>query len=118
MINKIKIDIDILLVKIKLTDKMNDKSDKSKLLDKERDCFFHGQGMQKNWVIVNQKYLDYVGSKYGQSVKASLMAGKLVVTEIDGSTLKKFKTKDEQTKYLSTLEYWQEEEYLAAKSDY
>ena len=95
---------------------MTDKS--SKLLDKEKDNFFHGPGMQKNWVIVNQKYLDYIGSKYGQSAKASLIAGKLVVTEIDTSVLKRFKTKDEQTKYLDSLEFWQQEEYTAAKDDY
>ena len=48
----------------RLVDMMGDKTDKTKLLDKEKDSFFYGLGMQKNWVIVNQKYLDYVGSKY------------------------------------------------------
>ena len=97
---------------------MTDKSDKSKLLDKEKDSFFQGPGMQKNWVIVNQNYLDYVGSKHGHSAKASIVAGKLVVTEVNKSVLKKFKTKEEQNKYLDGLECWEEEEYLAANDDY
>ena len=97
---------------------MTNKGDKSKLLNKEKDSFFHGLGMQKNQVIVNQKYFDYVGSKYGQSAKASIIAGKLVVTEVNKSLLKKFNTKDDQKKYLASLEYWEEEEYLAVKDDY
>ena len=95
---------------------MTDKG--SKLLDKEKDSFFHGPGMQKNWVIVNQKCLDYAGSKHGQSAKATLIAGKLVVTEIDSSVLKRFKTKDEQEKCFNSLEFWQQEECTAAKDDY
>ena len=97
---------------------MTDKTDKSKLLNKEKDSFFHGPGMQKNWVIVNQKFLDYVGSKYGQSSKVSITAGKLVVTEIDKKILKKFKTKEEHENHMKTLNFWQQEEYLAAKGDY
>ena len=50
--------------------------------------------------------MDYVGSKYGQSVKALVIAGRLVITEVDKTVLKKFKTKDEQTKYLESLEFW------------
>ena len=85
---------------------MTNKSDKSKLLNKEKDCFFNDPGMQKNQVNVNQKYIDYIGSKYSQSAKASLIASKLVVTKINLSVLKKFKTKDKQKKYLNSLEYW------------
>ena len=96
---------------------MTDKTDKSKLLNKEKDSFFYGLGMQKNWVVVNQKFLDYVGSKYGQSAKASISAGKLVVTEIDKTILKKFKTKEEQTKCLESLDFWQQEEHATTKDD-
>ena len=90
---------------------MTSKGNKSKLLDKEKDSFFHGLEMQKNWVIVNQKYLIYAGSKYRQSAKASIIAGKLVVTEVNKLLLKKFKTKEDQKKQ-------EEEEYLDAKDDY
>ena len=62
--------------------------------------------------------MDYVGSKYGQSAKASIIAGKLVVTEVNKSLLKKFKTKEDQKKYLAGLECWEEEEYLVTKDDY
>ena len=54
---------------------------------------------------MNHKYLDYARRKYRQSTKASLIARRLVVTEIDNSALKKFKTKEEQTKHLATLDF-------------
>jgi len=47
-----------------------------------------------------------VSSKCGQSVKALLEVGKIVVTAVDESLLRKFKTKKDKTDYLATLEYW------------
>ena len=38
------------------------------------------------------KFLDYVGGRFGQSVKASMEAGEIVVTEVDSSILPKFYT--------------------------
>ena len=94
---------------------MTDKLDKSKLFNKEKDSFFYGPGMQKNWVVVNQMFLDYVGSKHSQSAKASVVARRLVVTEVDKTVLKKFKTKEEQTKFLDSLDFWQQEEHTTVR---
>ena len=57
----------------------------------EKYFFCFGQGMQKHWVDSN-RVLNQVGNKFGQSVKASLMLGELVLTEIDESLTPKFKT--------------------------
>ena len=53
----------------------------------EKCSFSYGPGMQKQWVENISVFLDFVGSRYGQSVKASLEAGELIVTEVDESIL-------------------------------
>ena len=50
-------------------------------------------------------FLDWVGEKYGQSAKASLIVGELVVTEVDEDLISKFDTAKEETDYLATLKY-------------
>ena len=49
--------------------------------------------MQKQWVENNAKFLDYVGYRFGKSVRAFLEAGKVVVIEVDSKILPKFTTK-------------------------
>ena len=51
--------------------------------------------------------LDFVGSRHGQSAKASLEVGKLVVTEVDKKCLKKFETEEKEKTYLAGLKYWE-----------
>ena len=87
-----------------------------KMLQKVK--FYYGSGMKKNWVSVNENFLDNVGSKYGQSVRASLLTGKIIVTEVDNTILNKLKTKLEQTKNLESLEFWEQKECQATKDDY
>ena len=58
--------------------------------------FTCGPGMQKQWVESVSVFLNFVGSRYGQSVKASLEAGELIVTEVDESILRKFDTETEK----------------------
>ena len=52
-------------------------------------------------------FLDFAGSKYSQSVKASLEVGKLIITEVDETVLKKFNTKKGETDHLALLKYWE-----------
>ena len=84
----------------------------------EKIFFYYRLGMQKNWIEANTIFLRYIGSKFGQSMKASLLDRELVVTKVNKGLLRKFKTKDEQTIYLSTFEFWQQEEYKVAKDNY
>ena len=55
---------------------------------------YYGQGMKKNWIEANTIFLKHVVSKFGQNTKASLLAGKLITTELDSSKLPKFKNKE------------------------
>ena len=52
-------------------------------------------------------FLDFVGSRHGQSVKASLEAGELIVTEVDEKYLKRFETEEEEKTYLTGLKHWE-----------
>jgi len=62
--------------------------------------------MQDRWIESNNVLLDYVGSRYGQSVRASLVAGSLTVTEVDEELLSKFNTADDEKKHLEYLAHW------------
>ena len=75
----------------------------------EKVRFIYGQGMQKQWVEGIGLFLDFVGSRHGQSVKASLEAGELVVTEDDEGVLRKFDAEVEMKAYVSTLKHWEQE---------
>ena len=80
--------------------------DKTFMKSLDKINFFYGQGIQKNWVSINEKFLDYVESKYRQSVKASLLAGQIIVTKVNKLVIKQFKIKDEQAEYLAKLKFW------------
>ena len=56
-------------------------------------------------------FYSYFTSKYRQSVKVSLLVGILVVTKVDKSLLPKFKTQKNETNYLATLAFWEQEQY-------
>ena len=84
----------------------------SKMEDKEKSIpglekckFVYGMGMQKVWVESNRLFLNYVAAKYGQSVKASLLAGDIVVTEIDEDIIPKFDTEEAEKEHLAGLKY-------------
>ena len=71
----------------------------------EKHFFYHGPGIQRKWIETNKALLNVVASKYSQSVKASLEVKEIVVTEVNKSLLKKFKTEKDKTDYLTILEF-------------
>ena len=71
----------------------------------EKCRFSYGPGMQKQWVESVSLFLDFVGSRCGQSAKASLEAGEMVVTEVDEKYLKKFDAEEEMNAYVSSLKH-------------
>ena len=54
-------------------------------------------------------FLDFAGSRCGQSAKASLEAGDLIVIEVDENILKKFDTETEMKAYVAGLKCWEQE---------
>ena len=52
-------------------------------------------------------FLDFVGSRCGQSVKASLEASDVVVIEVDESILKRFDEEEDMDNYLKDLKHWE-----------
>ena len=62
----------------------------------EKCKFDYGQGMHQNWVENNVVLMDYVGNKFGQSVKVSMLSRKMIVTEIDDKLIPKVKTEGEK----------------------
>ena len=60
----------------------------------------------------------FVGSRHGQSVKASLEAGELIVTEVDEGILKKFDTEADMKAYVTSLKYWEQELHTHTKENY
>ena len=102
---------------------MNEDKDKDKYTDTTslgsgESYFYYGQVMQKNWIETNAVLMKYISSKFGQSTKASLMTGTLVVTEVYSNELTKFKTKDEQIEHIEKLEFWEQEEFQNTKDNY
>ena len=73
----------------------------------EKCKFICGQGMQKQWVESATLFMDFVGGRHGQSAKASLEAGEVIVTEVDESILKKFDKEEDLNNYLKGLKYWE-----------
>ena len=83
----------------------------------EKCFFYYGHGMQKHWAKSDTTLINYIGTKYGQSVKVSLTTGELVVTDIYEKLLPKFKTEEEKKTHLSSLEHWEKEQCEATKED-
>ena len=61
--------------------------------------------MQQNWVDNNVVLIDCVGNKFGQSVKASMLSGKMTVTEVDDKLIPKFKTEDDKKMHTEVLDH-------------
>ena len=47
----------------------------------------------------NDAFLTHAGKKHGQSVRASLSSGRIIVTEVDKKQSPRFKTEDDKKKY-------------------
>jgi len=69
-------------------------------------------------VYNSSKFLDYISGRFGQSVRASLEAGEIVVTEIDKKTLPKFDAEEEMKAHVAGLKYWEQEECKTAKENH
>ena len=68
----------------------------------EKHYLYHGPGIQKTWMESSKIVLNYSASKNRQSLKAHLEGGEMVVTEVDESFLKKFKTEKDMKGFLAT----------------
>ena len=82
-------------------------------LDKCR--FNYGTGIHKQWVESNSLFFNVVVSRFGQSVKAYIEAGELVVTEVDKVMLARFDTEEVMKAHMETLKYWEQELHSQAK---
>ena len=92
--------------------------DKSDLTNLEKCSFYHSNGMQKQWVESNCVFLNYLGSKFGQIVRVSLVAGKVIETEVDEDLILKLKSPEEKKKHVDGLELWAQELYKQTKEEY
>ena len=61
--------------------------------------------MQENWIEVNVVFRNYAVGKHAQSVKASLVTGSLVVTEVNQRKLKSFDTNAEKEECINSLKH-------------
>ena len=52
------------------------------------------------------KFLDCVGASFGKISRASVKAGKVVVTDVENKILHKFATKKEMEDHVAALEFW------------
>jgi hypothetical protein len=74
--------------------------------------FYYGKGMQQKCLSSSKMFLNYIGSKYGESVKQTIEYNSLVVTEME--TPKVYTT---ETEY--NAESWDvKEDWKLDKSDY
>ena len=92
--------------------------DKSDLSDLDNCSFYHGHGTQKQWVESEHMFLNYVGTKFGQSVRVSLVSGEVIVMELDEDLIPKLKTLEEKKKYFDGLEHWSQKLYDQTKEEY
>ena len=77
--------------------------------------FSYGIGTQTQWIKSNNAFLDHVGSRFGQSAKASLEVEESVVAEVNKKDLPKFKKKEDMEACVKGLECWEEEKCELAK---
>ena len=48
----------------------------------ENNYYYYGKGMQTKFLESNKEFLNYIGTKYGESEKQSVLQNKLVITEV------------------------------------
>ena len=62
--------------------------------------------------------MDYVGARLGQSSKASLEAGEVIVTEVYTNILLRFETKKAMEECIAALKFWENEQYSRKKYNF
>ena len=55
---------------------------KTKTKELENNYFYYGKGMQTKFLELKKEFLNYIGTKYDESEKQSVLQNKLVVTEM------------------------------------
>ena len=63
-------------------------------------------------------FLNVVGSRFGKSVKVSIEAGELVITEVDKSTLPRFDVEKDMTAHVAALKCWEQKLCAQVKENY
>ena len=71
--------------------------------------------MQKQWIESNSAVLHHIWSKFSQSVKASLEAGEMVMTEVDETLLPRFDAEEDTKAHTAGLKCWEQEPQYATK---
>ena len=104
--------------RIKMRDKTDTSDVKVKGASLDKCHFYYGHEMRKQWVEINREFLKYVGARFGQSVRALLASGEIVITEVDEDLLPKFKTPEDKQNHLDGLEFWEQELCEQTKADY
>ena len=84
----------------------------------ERCQFLYKQGMQKQQVENNDLFFKYVSSKFGQSIRASLVTREVIVTEVDKNLIPRFDTKADEEKHLAALKHQEMKLYHSTLENY
>ena len=71
--------------------------------------FSYGTNMKRQQVESNSILLDFIGSRYRQSVKVSIEAGELVLTNMNKSILPRFETEAKIKVHVVGLKYQEQE---------
>ena len=66
--------------------------------------FYYGHNMRQSWVRNNSLFLSCIGRKIRQSIRASLIAEKITIAEVDVNLSPKFKSEEDKNKHLASLE--------------
>ena len=67
---------------------------------------------------VTRFFFNFVGSRFGQSVKASIESGELFITDVDKSMTPQFDKDEHMKAHLESLKCWEQEVCSQAKENY
>ena len=94
-------------------------SDNIKSVNGLKKCrFSYGPNMQKLQAEINISFLTCIAVNYGQSVKALLLAGEVVVTEVDKELIPRFKREEEEMIHLARSKHQEKKLYYSTIEDY
>ena len=63
------------------------------------------------WVESNYIFLGHVSTKFGQSIKTSLLSGEGLVTDVDEDLIPMFDMFQEENKHLAGIKHWEQKLY-------
>ena len=79
-----------------MTDKSCSIPEKVSVSGLEKFKFHQGQGIKENLVDNNVVLTHCVGNKFSQSVKISMLPGKMIATEVDDKLIPTFKIEEDK----------------------